>query len=181
MCGTKPVVFTSSGAEYFSCCLFLLFRRSRWRRCACTRAVWRKLTLRSSLTVSAGLMVCELCPGKRTHRIMALDMFVLINAATKRLVSPYQGIVSWKGLYCSIPISSGVTGLQEQTLESGIVTFSLLQWGTGTGLGWVKLRISWTSKDIAIFYYWGWDKLRMQIFLPFLWWSHVLCVTLCHP
>lgn len=154
VCGTKPVVFSSSGAEYFNCCLFFLFRRSRWQRCACTRAAWRKLTSRSSLAVSAGVMLCELCPAKRTHKgIMSLDIFVPINATTKRLTSPYQGIVGWKGLYCSISWSSGVTAVHRQTLESGIITFSLLQWGTGTGVGWVKLRISWASKDIAIFYY----------------------------
>lgn len=72
-----------------------------------------------------------------------------------------------------------MTGVQGQTLESGIVTFCLLQWGTGTGVGWVKLRISWTLKGIAIFYYQGWDKLRIQICLPFLWWSYGLCVLPC--
>lgn len=156
VCGTKAAVLTSSGAEYSSCCVLFLFRRSRWQRCACTRAVWRKPTLRSSLTVSVALMVFELCPGKRKHDgIRSLDIFMLINATTKRLVSPYQGMLSWKGLYCSIPLSSGVTGVQGQTLESGIVTFSLLRWRTGTGVGWVKLRLSQTSKDIAIFYYQG--------------------------
>lgn len=120
------------------------------------------------------------CPGKRTFNgIMALDIFMLINATRKKLVRLYQSIVSWKGtvLQHSLKLWSD----RGTRAESGVWHCYIFPAAVenrnrgGMGTTWNILDF----KGYCHFLLLGWDKLRIQISLPFLWWSDNLCVLPC--
>lgn len=90
-----------------------------------------------------------------------------INAKPRRLTRPYQGIVSWKGtvLHHSLKLWSG----RGTCSESEVWHCYIFPAGVGNRVGWVQLRISWCLKGYCHFLLPEWDKLRVQISLPFLW------------
>lgn len=120
------------------------------------------------------------CPGKRTHGgIVSLDVFVPINATTKRLLRPYQGVVSWK-LKHSLKLWSDRGARADSGVWYCYIFLAAVENWSRNGMGrtWNILGF----KGYCHFLFPGMEYTKNpntpSLFIAVRW---SLCPTLCHP